>query len=203
MSAQLIPNELDDFLIERKQINLKQRLKEIISSAVHLSVDNEESFRKVTALYAESKNWEKQIEFARKQANTPDQERINGRNDKAKELLIPLKQIQSIAKQKAEQYQMMLEERKRKEEEGIRQAVDLLGLDEMPYIAPVDKSIRGEGAIVYTRTVRKFRIVDLSKIPLKYLQINEEAIEQDIRLGVGEIDGLEIYEEKVTQLKAR
>lgn len=203
MSVQPIIDELDEFLIERKEIDLKVRLKEIAISASNLPVESEEGFRRMTSLYAESKNWEKQIEFARKQANAPDQDKINARNDKAKELLTPLKEIQRIAKTKCERYQLMLEEQKAKEEAKIQDAVDLLGLDETPYLAPVEKSIRGEGAIVYTRTVRKFRIVDLAKVPAKYFKIDEDLIDQDIKLGVGEIDGIEIYEEKQTSLRTR
>ena len=195
--------EDDDLFLERKQFDLKQRLGEIVLVAKNLSVTNEEGFRRITALYAESKDWEKQIEFARKQANTPDQDRINARNDKAKELLTPLREIQSIAKTKSSQYQMMLEEAKKQEEERIKEAVDLLGLEDAPYLPPVEKTHRGDGAIVYTRTVRKFRIVDRAVVPSKYLKVDEDALEQDIKLGVAEIPGVEIYEEKVTQLKTR
>ena len=197
MTAQLINN--DDLFGLNPEVNLKTRLAEIVLTATNLDVTCEENFRKITSLYAESKSWEKQIELARKAANQPDQDRINVRNDKAKELLNPLKQIQIIAKKKADGYQALLEQRKRDEREKIEQAVEMLGLVETPYVPPVDKSIRGDGAIVYTRTVRKFRIVDLSKVPLKYLQINEDAVEHDIKLGVNSIDGIEIYEEKQTQ----
>lgn len=195
--------EDDDLFLERKQFDLKQRLGQIVLIAKNLVVNNEEAFRQITGLYSESRDWEKQIEFARKNANAPDQDRINARNDKAKELLTPLKEIQQLAKVKSAQYQAMLEEAKRQEEARIKDAVDLLGLDDMPYIPPVEKSHRGDGAIVYTKVVTKFKLVDLSKVPLKYLKIDEDAIERDLKLGVAEIPGLEIFQEKITQLKSR
>ncbi len=203
MSVQPMRDELDEFLAERNKFSLKQRLESIVITAKNIPVMNEDGFRKITNLYAESKDWEKKIEFSRKQANAPDQDRINARNDKAKELLAPLKQIQMIAKDKTHHYQMMLEDIKKKEEERVKDIVDLLGLDDMPYIPPVDKTLRGDGAVVYTRTVMKFRIIDESKVPAKYLRVDEDAIERDIKLGVGSIEGVEIYEDKVTQLKSR
>ena len=202
MSIPMI-DDMDEIFPERSAFDIKKRLETIVFTATNLAVVNEEGFKKITSLYALSKDWEKRIEFARKQANGPDQDRINLRNDKAKELLNPLKQIQMIAKKKSEQYQHLLEDLKRKEQQRVQDISDLLGLDEAPYVAPVENSIRSEEAIVYTRVVRKFRVVDGSKVPSKYLKIDEEAIDRDIKLGVNSIEGVEIYEEKVTQIRSR
>ena len=198
MSVQI----LDDFHVEQ-QTDLKQKIGEIVSFTRSLEVTNEQAFHQLTALYAESKQWEKHIELARKTANQPDQERIAIRNDKAKELLRPLLEIQTIAKTKSAQWQARLEDRKRKDEEKIKKMIELLGIEDMPYLAPVEKTCRTEKAVLYTKTVRKFRIVDQSKIPAKYLMVDADAIERDIKMGTADIPGIEIYEEQVTQLKAR
>ena len=203
MSAQSLQTEVDEFLPERKEWNLTQKLGEVVATANDLAVTNEVNFKRITSMYAQAKDWEKQIEFARKAANAPDQDRINLRNDKAKELLTPLKQIQAIAKDKCAKYQEMLEDLKRQEEEKIKQAVAVLELDDMPYIPPAEKSHRGDGAIAYTRQVYRTKIVDLSKVPLKYLKIDQDAVDQAVDLGIREIPGIEIYQEKVTTLKSR
>jgi hypothetical protein len=203
MSAELVEKETFDLLPERNQFDWKKKLGEIVASAQSVEVNNENAFRKITSMYAQSKDWERMIEFSRKQANAPDQERINARNDKAKEILIPLKQIQSIAKDKSARYQEMLEEIKRDEEDQIKKAVALLDLENEPYIEPAEKTHRGDGAIAYTKLVKKFRLVDLSKVPLKYLTLDESAVEQDIKLGVMEISGIEVFEEKITTLRTR
>lgn len=202
MSVQITTEDFE-LLPERSETDIKHKLSVIVFNANNLAVNNEESFRKITGFYSESKEWERQIEFLRKTANAPDQERINARNDKAKELLTPLKEIQRISKEKSSQYQMMLEEAKKKEEQRIKEAVELIGADEMPYLPPVEKTLRGDGAIVYTRIVRKFRVVDQEKVPKKYWKVDEETIERDIKLGIAEIPGVEVYEEKITQLKTR
>ena len=106
----------EDRLFLEDSISLKERLKIVVTYAANIKADSEESFKIITALYSESKDWEKKIEFIRKQANEPDQDRINQRNDKARELLIPLKEIQGIAKKKASEFQLFVEKAKRIEE---------------------------------------------------------------------------------------
>ena len=67
----------------------------------------------------------------------------------------------------------------------------------------MESIVRGDGAITVTKTETRFRVVDLSKVPLKYLVVDEAAIKRDIKLGLTQIDGLELYEEKTTQLRTR
>ena len=171
--------------------------------AQDLKVTTQFGFDTISDLYKEAKSWEKRIDFWRKEANKPDQDKINARNDKAKELLDPLKEIISISKQKTQQYHLILEEQKKKEEERAKEAADLIGMETTPYVAPLEKTIRGDGATAYTRVVRKFRTTDISLVPLKYLQVNEEAVEEAIKLGIIEIPGIEITETKETILKSR
>lgn len=203
MTSQLTETNSFDLLPEKNQVDLKQKLMEIINYANSLVLDNEENFRKITAMYADSKEWEKLIEFARKQANAPDQDRINKRNDKAKDILGPLRQIQTIAKTKSALYQEHLENLKRKEEEESKAAIALLELEDTVYYPPAEKTQRGDGATAYTRLVKRFKVTNADKIPREYLQVNDEAIETAIKLGIVEIPGIEIYEEKLTTLRSR
>lgn len=201
MSVQVLESDLVSFDTENA-LSLKDKLQTALEIASSLAVVDDPSFRKMTAFYADSKEWEKRVEFLRKQANAPDQERINARNDKAKEILAPLKQVQMIAKQKCEQYQLLIERQRQEEEEKLQKAFDLIGINEAPIIE-AEKSTRGDGAMMYTRTIRKFRIVDLTKVPMKYLQLNEDMVNRELKLGISEIPGLEVYDETVTQLRTR
>lgn len=45
------------------------------------------------------------------------------------------------------------------------------------------------------RNVWNFRIVDLSKVPVEFLQLNSVAVREAIKSGVRSIDGLEIFQE--------
>ncbi len=107
------------------------------------------------------------------------------------------------ANAKVNAYQLMLAEKKRIEDEKLRETAAIFDAAEEIYIPPMEKIIRGDGAIAVTKTEKKFKVVDISKVPLKYLTIDEKSIAQDIKLGISEIPGLEIFEETTTQLRVR
>lgn len=199
----VLTQENDPFEVENFSPTALEKLQFEVQIVESMIVADQEGYDELMSLYRRSKDWENRIEFMRKEANAPFQAEINSNNDGAKKFMAPIKEIQRLAKKKTEQYFAFLESEKKKEEERAKEAADLIGFDDLPYIPPVEKSIRGDGALAFTRTIRKFRIVDREKIPQKYLMVNEEAVALDIKLGVAEIPGIEIYEEKVVQLKAR
>jgi hypothetical protein len=109
----------------------------------------------------------------------------------------------ALANTKVNGYQKMLEDLKRQEEEKLRSAAALFDAEDEVYVPPLEKVLRGDGAVSVTKTEKRFNVVDLSKVPAKYLMVNEKAVEQDLKLGINEIPGLEIYETTSTQLRIR
>ncbi len=67
----------------------------------------------------------------------------------------------------------------------------------------MEKTLRGDGALAVTKIVKDFRLSDLSKVPLKYLKLDEASIKKDIALGVDSIPGIDIFEEKKVSLRTR
>ena len=51
------------------------------------------------------------------------------------------------------------------------------------------------------RYVNKYRVIDLVKVPLKYLQINDSEVQNAMKAGITVIDGLEIYKEPILNLR--
>ena len=51
------------------------------------------------------------------------------------------------------------------------------------------------------RKVWAFRLTDLSKVPLQYLQLNETAVRNAIKSGERNIAGLEIFQECQVAIK--
>lgn len=183
---------VSDYLIDDLRPALSIKLKEMAEEASSMIVEDEENFSKVTSLYADAKRWEKQLEYVRKKANQPDQERIDERNSAAKEILVPLKEIQTVAKKKSEEYQEFLENCR-------KQAAEIIGAEDIGQLEPV----KSDSASIYTRTVIEIQVNDLSKVPLKYLKIDESLVKQDIKAGIFYIPGIEISENKITQLRSR
>lgn len=196
--------ELTHKLQEFPESQMKQAICDMVAFTKDLAVQCDESFRTATSLYRQARDWKKRIDERRKAAIEPDRARIAAINDKAKELTDPLDQIIEITNMKTASYTRLLEEKKKEEEAKIKEAAELLDLVPSEiYIAPMEKTIRGDGAIATTKIEKRFRVTDLSKVPLEYMMINESKIKTSLKLGVNIIPGIEIYEEKITQLRAR
>jgi len=185
------------------QTQLKLEIGNQLQRALSLDVVNDAAFKACTAIYAKAKEWRKIIEQKRKEAVDPFRKQIAAINDKAKELSDPLEEIENVTKTKVDGYHRFLEEIKKKEEEKILELAKLLDEEQTPYITPMDSALRGDGAISYSKIEKRFQVTDISKVPAKYLMVNEAAIKNDIKLGIQEIPGVRIYEEKTTQLRRR
>jgi hypothetical protein len=188
---------------DQSRIEVRETIAQMHHIAVHLEVDNEKSFLELNNLYKGARQWKKIIEDKRKELIDPFRQEQSKINDKAKEISDPLDEVIRIANSKTNQYQKMLENKKRAEEEKIREAARMFDIEEAIYIAPLEKMIRGDGVIATTKTVKKYRVTDLKKVPLRYLMVNERAVELEIKLGINSIEGIEIYEETITNLRIR
>ena len=201
MAIETLPFETTETLFLEPLI--LSSVSEMKEQAQSLIVNNESAFKEITSLYKKAKEWEKIIENRRKEANAPNQARINARNDRAKDLTDPLKTIQSLCKMKSGQYQQEQERAHEEKNEALLLGASLFDEDNITLPEPAKKLLRGDGATVYSKTEKRFRVVDMEKVPRKYLMLNEDLIKKDIKLGIANIEGIEIYDEKVTQIKVR
>jgi len=106
-----------------------------------------------------------------------------------------------------------LDDAKRKAEEADAKAadarnaqtaatVDRLDATKTAESSNADRSrVRGDLAMASLKTVWKFKVVDINKVPADLLVVNEQAVNALIRgkNGKREISGLEIYEEQIAQ----
>lgn len=185
----------------------ESRIRNVIGDMVaftqSLVVDNETAYKKITALYRQAKEWKKVVDTKRKELTEPLRRQTSLINDKAKELTDPLDAVIDMANSKSNGYVRLLEEAKKKEDETLRQAASLFDAEEELYIPPMEKTLRGQGAMTVSKVEKRFKVTDVTKVPAKYLTINESAVKKDLALGIMEIPGLEIYEETTTSLRLR
>lgn len=165
-----------------------------ISFASSLVVDNESAYEDIKQLYQQARDLKKVVEDNRKKRTEPFREEISDINAHAAELTTPLDRLIEIINKKTDAYLTMLENRQVKEE---------LDWFEMPADEPPFKPTKATKTTVTTKTDRTFKVVDLSKVPLRYLMIDEYAIKKDLALGVFEIPGLEIQETTTKKLRLK
>lgn len=195
------------FLVPLENTNHTVIIRNVIDDMVEftksLVVKDETSYKKITSLYRQAREWKKCIDAKRKEMTEPLRKQTSAINDKAKDLTDPLDSVIDMANAKANGYLQMLEEIKRKEDEKLREAAALFDAADELYIPPMEKTIRGDGAVTVTKKEKRFKLVDITKVPTKYLMIDEAAIKKDLQLGLAEIPGIEVFEETTTQLRIR
>lgn len=189
--------------LEGNTLQVRNVIKDMVSFASALVVDNEPAYKKITSLYSQARAWKKCVDDKRKLMTEPLRKQVASINDKAKELTDPLDGVIDLANAKATSYQRLLEQKRQEEEAKLRAAAELFDAENEVYVPALEKVIRGEGASAVTKVEKRFRVVDLSKVPAKYLAIDEKKLLQDIKLGLDCIDGIEIYEETTTSLRVR
>jgi hypothetical protein len=175
---------------------------EMLSRAKTLIVNDEDGFSEITRLYKMARSMEKEIEHQRKEANAPDQDRINERNDHAKKLCDPLKEVQGTCKQRMEAYASLLQKQKEDEQKKLIAASQMLDVP-APLPLPSSKSVKGSGALLYVSYERRFEVEQLHMVPDIYWKVDEEKLKKHIDLGYEEIPGVRIWVQEVQKVRTR
>ena len=190
-------------LMEEGEGTVHKVIADLLSYTKSLVVDSEPAYNTVTSLYRQARDWKKVIESRRKELIEPLRRETSRINDKAKVITDPLDQVIDVANSKTNKYMLLLEQAKKIEEEKLKIAAALFEAEEDVYVAPLENVVRGDGAMMVKKSEKRFLLVDISKVPTKYLMVNEEAVKRDLKLGIETIPGLEVYEETTTQLRVR
>jgi hypothetical protein len=169
----------------------------------NLEVYDSDSEVEAKRIWEEVKEFRKKVDAQRKEKIEPLRKVISSVNDASKEITDPLEQAEDTIKKKITQYRTLLEIQRLEELKAKEEAAKIIGSDQPVYVAPVEKVTRDGGVIAYTKTEKKFRIVEALSVPRQFLTVNEDAIAMAIKQGCTEIPGIEIYEETKTILRSR
>jgi hypothetical protein len=192
-----------DISYEHHEGMIKNNINAMVYMADSLSVMNDEGYKQVTSLYRTARDWKKVIEQKRKEMVEPFRKQVAYINDKAKELTDPLDTVIELSNRKANAYVRFLDEMKLKEEAKLKAAASLFEAEDEVYLPPTSNLLKGSDAVAVTMVEKRFKLTDISLVPTKYLTLNEGEIKKDLKLGILEIPGIEIYEETITKLRAR
>jgi hypothetical protein len=177
-------------------VSMKERAEALI-------VDSEERLNVGTAIWKDAKEMGKHVEAMRKKQIDPLRKIMAAVNDKSKGITDSLEEAEAIIKRKTSEYQLMLDKKREAEIERSKEVAKVLG-DVAPVFVPqVDKTLRGDGVVAYTKTEKKFRIKEALEVPRQFLKVDEAAIELAIKQGCTQIPGIEMYEEQKTILRSR
>ena len=188
---------------EIQQLDVKKHIAKLSFDLKSMVVKDESSYRRMTSYYKYAREWKGIVEAKRKEMIEPFRKEISAINDKAKGLTDPLDESIEIANHHATLYLRHLQDLKKAEDEKLRMAAALFDAEEDLYIPHLETKIRSDDVTITTKTEKQFHVVDITKVPLKYLTVDEEEIMRDIKLGVAEIPGIEISETTTTRLRIK
>lgn len=180
-----------------QSIFTEQKFNEIMA----IPMNCKQNYELVTDIYAQARKYLKLITEKEKKLLEPYKEKINEIRYEAKTHKEPLQRMIDICNAKADDWQKYINMKSLEKQRKLIEAAKLFGTEMPIMVDDTAKPKSTKNTTATTKTVMKFRVTDLSKVPLKYLKIDEDAVNLDIKLGIHNIDGLEIYQETKTTLR--
>lgn len=183
-------------LVENNAVDIKKSIDNMLSLVEGMIVQNVQQYNELSDMYAAARTLEEMIEEKRKELTEPLRKQISTINERAKEVSTPIKKLIEVSNTKAESYVAFQKE----EEKRLKDAAFLLdiNLESNVIIMPASNS-----ASMVTKTVKKFRVTDMEKVPREYLILDEAKVGVHMKIGVTSIPGIEFYEETTTTLRRK
>lgn len=191
---------------------VKRQVTTISNQAADLLIDSKESLAQATDILSKIKASSKDIEKRKKEITDPLNKALKSARDLFRPIEADLVTAERTIKDKMLDYSNEIERKAAEQAAKLEQRVEKgtmrvdTAMRKMDEIETVDSQVKGETGAIQFRTVRNIKIVDPTKIPLKYL-MNEKviaaisaAVRTDVLNGT-KVDGVEIVEEKQVAAK--
>lgn len=188
--AQYIPNEINTIKTITNQQSL-QKLK-------MMPMKSKSEFLYVTKTYKEVRDIKNQALDLGKRLCKPLKDQINEINYQIKQITDECDTAIRLCNQKTNDYQTKLAERQKKVEEAIR-----LLEEDAPIVIETPKAQSTPHTTTMTRKVIDIIVTDISKVPTKYLKVDEALVQKDLKLGIRKIEGLDFKEREITTLRIK
>ena len=191
-----IPEKEVKVIEEETSLLLKQADSYVIISAQDVDLASE--------FLSEVKGLENRIEAKRLEFTKPLNQSLKAINETFKKLSKPLVDARQIVAIRILDWRKVENDRIAKEEERRRKIQDAHERAGHEVKAPIIlEKLEKRMGDTQARKVWNWEIVDFSKVPDIYKEINRVAINQAIRNGVREISGLNIFQEESLSISGR
>jgi hypothetical protein len=189
--------------VDTKEVSIvKQQATKALTAAEALNITTQEDYESATDMLSKIKTVGKMISERKKAITAPLMESLNSVRDLFKPIEQSHANAERIIKDKMLDYQRKLDEDREKEKARIAARVEKgtmkaeTAIKKVEEMAPVPTSAKGKVGQVVTRTIKRVRITDETKIPREYLMPNMALINEAVLKQGVEIPGVEMYEEK-------
>ena len=188
---------------------IEKEISPIVLQAQEVKIKNQDDMKVAVDILSKLNKWNDSIIEDREKITKPLNEALKEVRAKYKPLEKTLEQAIEIVRNEMSVYQTAEVKRVQKEQDaianriregkgGLKIETAMRKLDEIDGVA--DK-VESDSGIVKFRNDKILKIVDISKIPDKYFDLNESALLKDLKAGVI-VDGAEL-EDKLVPINSR
>lgn len=189
--------------IESKEVSVvRQQATKALTAANELTIKSQEDMVKATDVLSKIKSVGKMVKERKELITKPLMESLNSVRELFKPIESTHADAERIIKGKILAWQEAEDTRQEKEKLAIANRVEKgtmkakTAVAKMEKIVPVQTTTQGKVGSVTTRIVKKYRVVDESKVPREYLTPDMVKITEALKAGQV-VPGAEVYEEKV------
>lgn len=182
---------------------------EVAAHVEGLKIETQEDYEKSIEYLASIKKRIKRLDETRKGLLQPINEAVKEANNKFKMLSEPYAKLEFALRAVVNDYirreekraQIIADQERKKREDELKriEAAKKKGEVVEENIAPVkveqaNLSVRTEAGFGSTKKRWTFEVVDIEKVPKQFLIVDSVAVNNEIRGGIREIEGLKIYQ---------
>lgn len=188
---------------ETKEIaTVKQQATKALGLAQEMVIASADDRVRATDVLSKMKTVAKMIKEREEAITKPLNEALSSARDLFRPMKQNLAEAESVVKTKMLAYDAAEEKRIAEEQQKIAEKVEAgkmkpeTAMKKIENIGEVKTSVQGKVGQTQTRTVKKYRVVDESKIPREYLVPDMGKITEAFKAGKV-VPGAEAYEEKI------
>lgn len=189
--------------VNTQEVSLvKQQATKALNAANELTIASQDDMVKATDLLSKVKTVGKMLKDRKEAITKPLNEALSSARDLFRPIEADHLQAEKVIKTKMLAYQDAEEKRAAIEAKKITDRVERgtmradTAVAKIQNIEQAPTSVQGKVGVVKTMIVKKYRVVDESKLPREFLIPNMPAITEALKAGAV-VPGAEMYEEKV------
>ena len=179
------------------------QIDKILKAVIDFEVNDDESSRKILNAYSDSKFLLKEVEEIKRKICAPYKHFINLVNESYKACKYQAEISQEVITKKLSSYQDKLNQLKEIGQNDNKNTFEYLSLSIEEIVQNDQKIGSTEKTIVSHKIDKTFCVIDINLVPKEYLKVDEGKINQAIKMGVSNIPGIQIIENKKMILRRR
>lgn len=181
-------------------VELAQQQAESLAENSRIKVNSGPTFNSAKAQLIELKKVKKFITEKKESITKPLNEALKNTRELFKPVEVKIETIEKYLNGELLTYnRKLIDEQKKREAEAVKKVEEATAKGEEVKIDKIVKKVENvqeKIEQIKTRTIKKLRIIDKTKIPFDYLEPNEVKIKQALAQGVN-IPGAELYDETI------